>query len=386
MILAYLMYFLAGCTCVSIGTCLPYLMDHFNLEMEIVVLLSASLAFGRLSTVYLTNQLLKKIGPVKIIGLGCLFILFFTWGISINQNFRIALLSAFIGGAGYGAQDNVCPVILQQVKEKEYAALLSLGQAFFGAGAFFIPFFMTIVISNGYSYVYGLAILAFIAITILMLCSFSRNKLISEPKPRQIAREKTTKNSVQTLDHQSKAQVFFVALITFLYAAGINTIYLYTSSLGDLIGLSEKQATIFLTLFNAGVIIGSVVFAHFLKKRDKYSIFVENCTASFIIIILIGVFKNVALYYIGFFVVGILLGFLFSILISIFTEVLSGRSALAGAMVAMSGGLAEIVNPMITGFIVNHASLRLIPFYFMVILGLLSTFGIIMRKKGRLLR
>ncbi|RFT22605.1 MFS transporter, partial [Gardnerella vaginalis] len=68
--LSFAMYFLAGSTCVMIGSTLPQLVQTYGQKIELVGLLGSAYALGRILTVNITGVLVEKIGSVKVLGIG----------------------------------------------------------------------------------------------------------------------------------------------------------------------------------------------------------------------------------------------------------------------------------------------------------------------------
>ena len=75
---------------------------------------------------------MEKFGPIKVLAVGTVLIGAFLIGIPTVPVYYAGLAFAFLGGAGMGTQDTVCPVLLSMAFHDTYAGAMSAGQAFFG--------------------------------------------------------------------------------------------------------------------------------------------------------------------------------------------------------------------------------------------------------------
>ena len=172
--LAFAMYYLTGATCIVVGSSLPHLVKLYDMDLGKVVLLGSAYALGRVTTVYQTGRLVEKWGPVKVLAVGTALLAVFLGGIPTVVNYYAGLVFAFMGGAGMGAQDTVCPVFLSTVFTKNYAGSLSAGQALFGLGSFTTPFLIGMLLSFHRPFYYAYYILLLIPAAMFVCMPFAR--------------------------------------------------------------------------------------------------------------------------------------------------------------------------------------------------------------------
>lgn len=344
--LAFAMYFLTGAACLVVGSSLPHLVKLYNKQMDQVVLLGSAFALGRVITVYITGRLVEKLGAMKVLVFGTLFIGAFLLMIPLFKNYYVGLVAAFLGGIGMGAQDTVCPVLLSKAYNNKYESSLSAGQAMFGLGSFATPFLVGLLLSGGMPFYYAFYILLIVPI-IIIVC-------IPLIKPEVQSREDSKSEGIKPL-HVKNLILSYVSILiaTAAYCAALNTISLYTSSLGESIGLSSSLSAYMLTIYNVGCVLGSLIFVLMLRKVKAQKVLIINNVFA-MLGILIAVFVNTAIsYFIGVFLAGFFLGVLFSVIVAIATRIGYKHISIAGSLVAIVGGASDILTPIVTGYFVG---------------------------------
>ena len=129
--LAFALYFLTGAACIVVGSSLSHLVKMYGIALDKVVLLGSAYALGRVLTVYFTGRWWKSLDQIKVLAVGTVLIGAFLIGIPTVPVYYAGLAFAFLGGAGMGTQDTVCPVLLSMAFHDTYAGAMSAGQAFF---------------------------------------------------------------------------------------------------------------------------------------------------------------------------------------------------------------------------------------------------------------
>lgn len=344
--LAFGLYFLTGAACFLVGSSLPQLVEMYNKELDVVVLLGSSFALGRVVTVNFTGRLVEKKGPKVGLVVGILMISAYLFGLPTIPNYYAGMVFAFLGGVGMGAQDAVCPLLLSMSCKNNYAGALSAGQAFFGIGSFATPFLVGIMLSAGLPFYYSYYILL-IGAVVMLIC-------VPLAKIENQVQGENVEEQVQPLYAKNTRLAYAGILISCAaYCATINIIGLYTSSFAESIGVSASNAAFMLTIYNVGCVMGSFAFIAVLRKVKEQTILILNCIVAFLAIAIALLVNKVTVYFIGLFVAGFFLGVLFSVIVAIITRIGYKRISIASSYAAVAGGMADILTPIITGVLVG---------------------------------
>ncbi|MDD3140628.1 MAG: MFS transporter, partial [Lachnospiraceae bacterium] len=256
--LAFAMYFLTGAACIVVGSSLPQLVKMYGMPLDQVVLLGSAYALGRVATVYITGRLAEKIGPMKVLAGGVILVTIFLLGLPTIVNYYLGLVFAFLGGAGMGAQDTVCPVLLSIAFKKNYEGSLSAGQALFGLGCFATPFLVGVMLSIEQPFYYSYYLLLVVPIMMLAVIPFTKLDMKDHVENQ--------KETVQPLYIKHKILAYGAILVVCAaYCAVVNAIGLYTSSYAENMGISAANSAFMLTVYNVGAVIGAFSFVLILK-------------------------------------------------------------------------------------------------------------------------
>ena len=366
--LAFAMYFLTGAACLVVGSSLPQLVKMYAMPLDMVVLLGSAYALGRVATVYLTGHLVERIGPMKVLAVGVVLVTIFFIGIPTMPNYYLGLLFAFLGGAGMGAQDTVCPVLLSVAYKKNYEASLSAGQALFGLGCFATPFLVGVMLSTNQPFYYSYYILLLVPLMMLIMIPFTKVDLKDHVEVQE--------DSVKPLYVKHKILAYGAILVVCgAYCAVVNSIGLYTSSYAEYIGISAANAAFILTVYNIGAVIGALAFVLILRKIKPQMVLIINSVVALFAMAAVLFIKNMPVYFIGLFVAGFFLGVLFSVIVAIATRIGYLRIGIASALVATAAGASDILTPVVTGFLVGIFGIAVSYYYviIMIILTLIAT-------------
>lgn len=362
--LAFAMYFLTGAACLVVGSSLPQLVKMYGMPLDKVVLLGSAYALGRVATVYITGHLVEKIGPMKVLAGGVILVTIFFIGIPTMPSFYLGVIFAFLGGAGMGAQDTVCPVLLSIAFKKNYEGSLSAGQALFGLGCFTTPLLVGVMLSINQPFYYSYYILLVVPVVILAVIPFTKVDLKDHVEIQE--------ESVKPLYVKHKILAYGAILVVCgAYCAVVNSIGLYTSSYAQHLGISAANAAFMLTIYNVGAVIGAFAFIFILRKVKPQVILIFNSVIALFAMAAVLFIKNMAVYFIGLFIAGVFLGVLFSVIIAIATRIGYLRIGIASALVATAAGASDILTPVITGALVGFFGI--VASYYYVILMIVIT-------------
>lgn len=358
--LAFAMYFLTGAACIVVGSSLPHLVKMYDMQLDKIVLFGSAYALGRVSTVYVTGRMVEKFGPMKVLAYGTILIAAFLFGIPTIVNYYAGMVFAFLGGAGMGAQDTVCPVLLSRVFTKNYAGAMSAGQAFFGLGNFATPFLVGVMLSGKLPFYYSYYVLLVVPIIMLICIPFAR---FDKNVPGAVQAEK-----VRPLYVKKRTLAYgAILIICITYSAIVNTLMTYISSFAESIGIVSSTAAFMLTAYNVGCFVGSLAFVLILRKVKEQNVLLYNHVFALIALVVMLTVNTTPIYFAGVAVAGFFLGVLFSVIVTIATRIDHEHISRASSLIATVGGGSDIVTPMITGFLVARFG-ALVSFQYVIIM------------------
>ena len=370
--LAYAMYFLTGISCIAVGSSLPHLAALYNISLDKVVLIQSAYALGRVLTVYISGRMVEKTGARSVLAIGTIFIGIFMAGLGASRNFYLSMVFAVIGGIGMGTQDTVCPVFLSMAYKNKYSSALSAGQGLFGLGSMSFPFIIGMMLRGKINFYYADYMTLAVPVVMLLLLPLANVPEHVQNKSGEQVEPLKTKNF----------KVAYIAVIVACaaYSAVVNTIGLYTTSLAESIGISSANAAFLLTIYNIGGVAGAFLFMPVLNKCSPVKVLIYNCVGSLVAIGVALMSASYAVYFLCFFIAGFLLVVLFSLIISIATRINYRHISRAGSAVAMSGGLFDILTPMITAVILRHGSVADTYIYCLIMLALTLGAAVVIRE------
>ena len=376
---AFALYFLTGAACIVVGSGLSHFADKFSTDIKTIVILGSLYSLGRVSTVYLTGKLVEKIGPLKVTIMGIFLMGLYLTGIAYTHSFYYALVFAYIGGVGMGAQDTVCPLFLSVAFPNNYAGSLSAGQGLFGLGGFVTPFLTGVMLMNKlpfYFAYYVLLVFAIITLTFVLYEKKVINTILTQKGNITLSEE----SQIKPLFTKNKVMAFTAILLaTATYSTTVNTIGLYTTTFAEYQGFTSANAVFLLTVYNVGAVIGSLIFILILKRVSAVNILIVNNILSIIIFAILEYTKKPTVYFICLFAAGFLLGVLFSLIVEITTRIGYERISVTSSYVAVAGGFSDVFTPIVTGFIVGIFGIASIYRYVFISIIITTALAIIVR-------
>lgn len=376
---AFALYFLTGAACIVVGSGLSHFADKFSTDIKTIVILGSLYSLGRVSTVYLTGKLVEKVGPFKVTIMGIFLMGLYLTGMAYTHSFYYALIFAYIGGVGMGAQDTVCPLFLSVAYPDNYAGSLSAGQGLFGLGGFVTPFLTGVMLMNKLPFYFAYYVLLVFAIITLIFVLYEKkaiNTILNQKGNITLSEE----SQIKPLFTKNKVMVFTAILLAAAtYSTTVNAIGLYTTTFAEYQGFSSANAVFLLTVYNVGAVIGSLIFILILKRISAVNILIVNNILSIIIFAILEYIKKPTVYFICLFAAGFLLGVLFSLIVEITTRIGYERISVASAYVAVAGGFSDVLTPIITGLIVGMFGIASIYRYVLISIIITTALAIIVR-------
>jgi MFS family permease len=344
---AFAMYLLTGAACIILGSSMSQLIGHYHSSLNAIAAFISAFSLGRLVTVFGTGYLTERIGTKWVFAAGTILLAVYLVGVPQTSNYYLGIFFCALGGAGVGAQDACCPVILNKVFPKSYASAMSAGQALFCAGCFLAPMIMSRVLSLNLMFSY--AFYAAVVLAIVMLAVLPFVKL-----PAAICAGEKGAPTEDALKLHNKVLGYIVLVISCMaYCAATNTICTFSTTFGESIGMSSASANSLLSAYNVGCMLGSVLFIAILKKVKGSTVLWCNIGIALIMMGIAVLIDNIRIYYVALFLTGCCMGVLFSVYITIATRLNPEHASIAAAGVAVACGLADMIAPLAVSAIVT---------------------------------
>ena len=369
----YLYYFLSGCCCLLIGSSLTQLIVFYGEPIERVILLGSSVAIGRVVSVRMVASQIEKRGPIPAIISGCICFSVFMLGIPLFRSFPIQLVLSFFGGITLAIEDTAAPALFSAVDKENYSTHMSAGQAAFGLGSFFIPFMISVMLKGGRPFYMAYYLIALLPLSIIIL------SVGLQTGHTEAATEKPAPIYVKSMTLAAIA----IGIIMATYNSVFSSLCTYTTSLGISAGMSEADASMLLTVFNIGGIIGAVLFSFLMKKLKEINVLIMNLAICLIILFTVLRMKNVALCYILFLVEGVFVEVLFGIIFTIATRIGYQKMEKASSLTSMVAGISDIVTPLIAGRIIPLYGITGIFQYIMIVMAVCLFTAVLLRSNIR---
>ena len=363
-------YLITGAACLVLGVSLTSLMDHYEVTVQKVAALSAAFAAGRFAAVFLFGYLTDRIGPRIVYFIGVVLELCYFFMIPLLPYYTVGLIAAFLGGAGMSAQDTTNPLILSAFFPDKYPSMMSIGQAFFGAGCLLPSVIRSVFLPLGISFRWIFYVFGLLAVLMVILYPFFRFPDLSSAK---LAEEGGHARTGAYLTAFIPGMIAIV-LSCAAYCATTNTIGLYTSAFAETLPISASLGANLITLYNIGGMAGSLINAALLRKIRPVQVL---CMTSFIALGMLGIMmavKEPAVYFAGRLVMGLCLGALYSVFVVLATGIFPTHAGLAAAGVAVTSAVADAAAPLITGKLVQDLGINA-SFYAEAVLLILTVGG-----------
>lgn len=350
---AFGMYLITGAACTCVGASMPSLMEHFNVSLAAVAALASAFAFGRAATVFLCGLLTERFGPRLALFTGVAAFAVYLGLMPTMHSYPLALALMALAGMGMGMQDCACPVVLACEFPDSYGSAMSAGQAFFGAGCFLPPLVMSFLLFTGLSWkfmYYG-----FLIIAAAMLVGFPfmhAGRVVRMDEEAQTPDAEPTPRAPRSRRRIPLFAAVFIA--DFSYCAILNVFHTYTNSYVMSFGVPESTAVNVLTMFSVGAMIGSIAFMVVLKRLHTTTVLLMNSIIALAALALAMHLKTLPAFFILFTVAGIFSGVIYSVLVTLSTELMPSHAAMAASMVGFVGSSSDILTPLITGAIVTR--------------------------------
>lgn len=372
----YLSFISLGLPDALLGSAWPSMYKEFNVAISYAGIISMIISAGTIISSLQSDRLTKKFGAGKITAFSVAMTAAALFGFSITHSYLFLCVWAIPYGLGAGSVDASLNNYVAIHYESKHMSWL---HCMWGIGATIGPYIMGYAITNnnwnaGYRYI---SIMQIVLTAILFFSLPLWNKNDKENK------EKINTKTLSLIEIIKIKGAKEIMICFFCYCALEATTGLWASSYLNIYkGVDIKTAASFGSLFYIGITIGRAISGFITMKLNDNQMIVlgESLILIGIILMIIPTVNTVSL--IGFIITGLGCAPIYPSIIhsTPYNFGAENSQAIIGVQMA-SAYIGTLAMPPLFGYIANHISISLLPFYLILILALMFIMHKLMIKK-----
>ena len=363
----YLSFISLGLPDALLGAAWPNMYPDFQVPVSFAGIISMIIAFGTIISSLQSDRLTRMFGTGKVTAASVGITAFALWGFSISHSFILLCLWAIPYGLGAGSVD----ASLNNYVALHYASRhMSWLHCMWGVGATLGPYIMGAALTGGATWNTGYRIISILQIVLTAVLIFSLPKW----KKQNTSSEETTGGEILSIKEifaipGTKA----IMVCFFCYCALEQTTMLWASSYLTLAkGVDAKTAASFAGMFCIGITIGRGINGFLaMKLKDRQMIRMGQSIIFMGIIVMALPFGEIASL-IGFSLIGLGCAPIYPCIIHSTPEHFGKErsQAIIGVQMA-SAYIGTCLMPPLFGLLANRISIKILPFYLLILLGLM---------------
>lgn len=372
----YLSFISLGLPDALLGSAWPSMYKEFNVAISYAGIISMIISAGTIISSLQSDRLTKKFGAGKITVFSVAMTAAALFGFSITHSYLFLCVWAIPYGLGAGSVDASLNNYVALHYESKHMSWL---HCMWGIGATIGPYIMGYAITNnnwnaGYRYI---SIMQIVLTAILFFSLPLWNKNDKENK------EKINTKTLSLIEIIKIKGAKEIMICFFCYCALEATTGLWASSYLNIYkGVNIKTAASFGSLFYIGITIGRAISGFITMKLNDNQMIVlgESLILIGVILMIIPTVNTVSL--IGFIITGLGCAPIYPSIIhsTPYNFGAENSQAIIGVQMA-SAYIGTLAMPPLFGYIANHISISLLPFYLILILALMFIMHKLMIKK-----
>ncbi|TVL65292.1 MFS transporter [Brachyspira hyodysenteriae] len=372
----YLSFISLGLPDALLGSAWPSMYKEFNVAISYAGIISMIISIGTIISSLQSDRLTKKFGAGKITAFSVAATAIALIGFSITHSYWMLCIWAIPYGLGAGSVDASLNNYVALHYESKHMSWL---HCMWGIGATIGPYIMGYAITNnnwnaGYRYISIIQIV----LTAILFFSLSLWNKNDEKNKEKISTKVLSLKEIINIPGTKEIMICF-----FCYCAIESTTGLWASSYLNLYkGADIKTAASFGSLFYIGITVGRAISGFItIKLNDNQMIVLgESLILIGIILMIIPTVNIVSL--IGFIIIGLGCAPIYPSIIhsTPYNFGAENSQAIIGVQMA-SAYVGTSIMPPLFGYIANHISIYLLPFYLVIILILMFIMHRLMIRK-----
>ncbi|KLI48206.1 MFS transporter [Brachyspira hyodysenteriae] len=372
----YLSFISLGLPDALLGSAWPSMYKEFNVAISYAGIISMIISIGTIISSLQSDRLTKKFGAGKITVFSVAATAIALIGFSIAHSYWMLCIWAIPYGLGAGSVDASLNNYVALHYESKHMSWL---HCMWGIGATIGPYIMGYAITNnnwnaGYRYISIIQIV----LTAILFFSLSLWNKNDEKNKEKISTKVLSLKEIINIPGTKEIMICF-----FCYCAIESTTGLWASSYLNLYkGADIKTAASFGSLFYIGITVGRAISGFITMKLNDNQMIVlgESLILIGIILMIIPTVNIVSL--IGFIIIGLGCAPIYPSIIhsTPYNFGAENSQAIIGVQMA-SAYVGTSIMPPLFGYIANHISIYLLPFYLVIILILMFIMHRLMIRK-----
>ena len=372
----YLSFISLGLPDALLGSAWPTMHKELNVPISHAGIISMIISAGTIISSLQSDRLTKKFGTGKITAFSVAMTAIALFGFSITHSYIFLCVWAIPYGLGAGSVDASLNNYVALHYESKHMSWL---HCMWGIGATIGPYIMGYALTNnnwnaGYRYISIMQIV----LTAILFFSLSLWKKNDEENKEKISTKVLSLKEIIKIPGAREIMICF-----FCYCALEATTGLWASSYLNIYkGVDIKTAASFGSLFYMGITVGRAISGFITMKLNDNQMIVlgESLILIGIILMIIPAVNIVSL--IGFIIVGLGCAPIYPSIIHSTPSNFGAENSQAIIGVQMASAyIGTLAMPPLFGYIANHISISLLPFYLVLILILMFIMHKMMIKK-----
>ena len=363
----YLSFISLGLPDSLLGAAWPNMYPDFQVPVSFAGIISMIIAFGTIISSLQSDRLTRKFGTGKVTAVSVGITALALWGFSISHSFIVLCLWAIPYGLGAGSVD----ASLNNYVALHYASRhMSWLHCMWGVGATLGPYIMGAALTGGATWNTGYRIISILQIVLTAVLIFSLPKW----KKQNTSSEETTSGELLSIKEVFAIPGTKAIMVCFFcYCALEQTTMLWASSYLTLAkGVDAKTAASFAGMFCIGITIGRGINGFLaMKLKDRQMIRMgQSIILTGIIVMILPLGEIASL--IGFSLIGLGCAPIYPCIIHSTPEHFGKErsQAIIGVQMA-SAYIGNCLMPPLFGLLANRISIKILPFYLLILLGLM---------------
>ncbi|KLI59145.1 MFS transporter [Brachyspira hyodysenteriae] len=372
----YLSFISLGLPDALLGSAWPSMYKEFNVAISYAGIISMIISIGTIISSLQSDRLTKKFGAGKITAFSVAATAIALIGFSITHSYWMLCIWAIPYGLGAGSVDASLNNYVALHYESKHMSWL---HCMWGIGATIGPYIMGYAITNnnwnaGYRYI-SIIQIVLTAILFFSLPLWNKN---DEENKEKISTKVLSLKEIINIPGTKEIMICF-----FCYCAIESTTGLWASSYLNIYkGVDIKTAASFGSLFYIGITVGRAISGFIIMKLNDNQMIIlgESLILIGIILMIIPTVNIVSL--IGFIIIGLGCAPIYPSIIhsTPYNFGAENSQAIIGVQMA-SAYVGTSIMPPLFGYIANHISIYLLPFYLVIILILMFIMHRLMIRK-----
>ena len=372
----YLSFISLGLPDALLGSAWPTMHKELNVPISYAGIISMIISAGTIISSLQSDRLTKKFGTGKITAFSVAMTAIALFGFSITHSYLFLCVWAIPYGLGAGSVDASLNNYVALHYESKHMSWL---HCMWGIGATIGPYIMGYALTNnnwnaGYRYISIMQIV----LTAILFFSLSLWKKNDEENKEKISTKVLSLKEIIKIPGAREIMICF-----FCYCALEATTGLWASSYLNIYkGVDIKTAASFGSLFYIGITVGRAISGFITMKLNDNQMIVlgESLILIGIILIIIPAVNIVSL--IGFIIIGLGCAPIYPSIIHSTPSNFGAENSQAIIGVQMASAyIGTLAMPPLFGYIANHISISLLPFYLILILALMFIMHKLMIRK-----